>query len=242
MKAAEQENLPKDEEKVAEPEAPAAPEAELSVVQKALAEAVENEAEPVEGLDAEVTVALRRLAKGVSKEALSAAFGIEAPQPAEPADPLAALSDEAKALFKAANDKVEALAKQLADAKEEKELREAVVKAASDFPHLPEKPERLGPALRALAKADSASCAVLEDLLKKADALVANKLEPVGKSDPLSEASSSTAEKVAKMASDRVAKTAGKVKYESAYAQILHENPSLYTAMEAEKRESAKGN
>lgn len=214
----------------------------LSVVQKALAESVDNEATKVEGLDDEVTVALRRLAKGVSKEVLSAVFGIEAPQPAEPADPLASLSDEAKAIFKAATDKVDALAKQLQAAQEEKELREAVAKAATDFPHLPEKSEVLGPALRLLAKADAAAFGLIEGLLKKADALVASKLEPIGKGDPLSEATGSTADKVAKMAQDRVSKSAGKIKFEVAYDQVLHENPSLYTAMEAEKRESAKGN
>lgn len=237
MKAA-QEN-----EKAEPVEAAVAP--EPTALEKALAEAVENETAPVEGLDAEVSVALRRLVKGVSKEALRAAFGIEAPveAPVEAAaDPLASLSDEAKALFKAANDKVEALAKQLADAKEEKEVKEAIAKAAADFPNLPEKPERLGPALRALAKADAASCAVLEDLLKKANAAVASKLEPVGKSDPLSAASASTAEKVAKMAQDRVEKSLGKIKFAVAYDQVLQENPSFYTDMESEKRESAKGN
>jgi hypothetical protein len=223
---------------------------EPSLIEKALAEAVDGDA-PDADPTKDLTVALRRVAKasGLDEAGLKAALGIKDPEPvvkaAEPAaDPLADLPPEAKAkveaLFKAQADaiaKAEALSKTLDEEREAKAVTESIQKAAVDFKHLPEKADAIGPALRALRKADAKALDVLENVLKRADSLVAQALDPKGVSAAVtSEASGlSTYERVQKRAQSLVEK--GEVKtIADGVSKIFEAEPELYAAHEAEKK------
>lgn len=174
-----------------------------------------------------------------------------APTPAPEAAPVAeavakAESDKAEVLAKMAtlekalaeakaeaNAKVEALQKALDDEREQKEIREAVAKAASDFGHLPAKAEDIGPALRTLRKAAPDAANKVEALLKQVDALLNQTLAPVGvsKADTIDD---NAWAKVQRLAKAKVEK--GEVaSLAKAIDAVLVENKDLYTAIQAEK-------
>lgn len=233
---------------------------EPSLIEKALGEVLEGDAPDADPAK-DLTVALRRIAKasGLDEAGLKTALGIKDPEPAvvekvvekivevekkadEPKDPLVDLAPEVRAslepIFKAQADavaKAESLAKQLDAEREEKAVAESIQKAAVDFKHLPEKPETLGPALRALRKSDAKAVEVLENVLKRADALVAQSLDVKGVSANGADASATTYEKVVKRA--KVLLEKGEVKsIADGVASIFAAEPALYAAHEAEKK------
>lgn len=225
--------------------------AEPSLIEKALAEAVEGEA-PDTDPSKDLVAALRRVAKatGLDDTGLKAVLGLKDPAPvavekAETAsDPLAGISPEARilvdGLFKTQADavaKAASLTKALDEEREAKAVTESIQKAAADFKHLAEKPDVLGPALRALRKADAVAVEVIENVLKRADALAAQSLEPKGVSPAQTEDASglSTYEKVAKRAEKGVSTGEFKTIAEGV-ARIFAADPALYTAHEAEKK------
>jgi hypothetical protein len=234
---------------------------EPTAIEKALSGAVDGEAADADPTK-DLSVALRRIAKasGLDEAGLKTLLGIKDPEPTvvekvvekivevakaadEPKDPLADLSPEAKAkidvLFKAQADavaKAAELTKALEDERESKAVGESIQKAAADFKHLPEKAEALGPALRTLRKSDAKAVEVIENVLKRADALVAQALDPKGAPATATEdAGASTYERVEKRAHALVAK--GEVKtVADGVAKIFAAEPKLYAAHEAEKK------
>lgn len=233
-------------------ETPVADKPEPTLVEKALAEAVEGEA-PDADPTKDLLVALRRVAKasGLDEAGLKAALGLKDPEPVvvekaaeTPVDPLANLPADAKAqveaLFKAQADaiaKAEALSKTLDEEREAKAVTESIQKAAADFKHLPERADVIGPALRSLRKADAKAVEVIENVLKRADALASQTLNPKGLSAAQTEeaAGLSTYEKVAKRAEKGVATGEFKSIAEGV-AKLFAADPALYTAHEAEKK------
>ncbi len=244
--------LMKAAESKTEIETPVAEKPEPSLIEKALAEAVEGDAPDADPAK-DLVVALRRVAKasGLDEAGLKAALGLKDPEPVvvekaaeTPADPLAGLTPEAKAhvegLFKAQAEaiaKAEALSKALDEEREAKAVTESIQKAAADFKHLPEKADVLGPVLRTLRKADAKAVEVIEGVLKRADALAAQSLEPKGVSPAQTEDASglSTYEKVAKRAEKGVSSGEFKTIAEGV-SKIFATDPALYAAHEAEKK------
>lgn len=216
---------------------PATP--EPTRVEKALASAVDGETEGLDGFgdEKDVVVAIRRLAKSVDVKAVFGLVEKAAPAPAAPVDPLAALSPEAKAQVEAVFKEASDLKKALETEREAKANTEAVAKAAVDYKNLPEKPEALGPALRALRKADGKVADLIENVLKRADAVFAQVLQPVGTAAAASASNmgGSTWETVQKRAADMVAKKEAK-SVAAGVAAILDKEPELYTAIHAEKQ------
>ena len=161
-----------------------------------------------------------------------------------------------KALAKAEADKAEAIAKaveaanavsaaekaavekRLADEVEAKEVREAVLKAATEFKNLPAKPEDLGADLRAVRKSHPEAAARLEALLKSCNEAAAALLKPAGvTADETVTKSETTQDEIYKRADALV--TSGKAKTrEIAVAQVLQDHPELYTAYAGEKQGS----
>ena len=213
-------------------------------VEKALAAPVEGEDAPVEGADAEDLRALRRIVKGLglAESVVKAALGIADPPPAPqakpddlPKDPFAGLPAEARATVEAVFKEATELKKALETEREAKAVAESIQKAAQDFKNLPEKADALGPVLRAIRKADATAADFVENLLKRADAVFAQALTPVGQAARgEAETSGSTWEKVQKRAQALVrdGKAANVAK---AVADIFAKEPELYTACEAEK-------
>lgn len=240
MKSDKSTATPKSEAKSADTPATPAPapeQPEPTAVEKALAESVEAETDGLDGFqgDKDVAVAFRRLAKALGDHA-KPLLGVKDPEPVEKADPLASIPEAARAIVKAAFDKAESLTKQLEAAQEEKEVREAVEKAAKAFPNIPGKAQDLGVALRAVRKADAKAADVIEAALTAANKLAEKGLEPVGKSDPTNEAGKSPIEKLNDIAAAKVVQSAGKLSLAKAFDQALVENPDLYAAYEADKK------
>lgn len=225
------------------------PAVEPTLIEKALSTAVDGEAADADP-SKDLTVALRRVAKasGLDEAGLKAALGLKDPEPVAkaeaPKDPLADLPAEAKAhveaLFKAQAEaiaKAEELTKALEAEREAKAVAECIQKAAADFKCLPAKAEDLGPALRAVRKAVPQAADVIEAVLKSANALAGQALEPKGVSAASTDAAAglSTYEKVVKRAEALVAKGECKT-IQAGVDRIFNAEPDLYAAHVAETK------
>lgn len=152
------------------------------------------------------------------------------------ADAATAATAEKVALEKAAAEataKAIELEKALAVEKEAKEVSEAVQKAAAAYKHLPETPEVLGPALRALRKADAGAADKIEAVLAKVDALAKSALDPRGTATA-GNASATALDEIRKRAEALV--KAGKVdSIAKGFDEVLRSDKDLYTRYEAER-------
>lgn len=221
-------------------DAPAA--VEPSRVEKALAAEVEGEKDGLEpfGDAADVVVAMRRLAKAADVD-LKAVFGLKDPEPVtvtvevekRAADPLASLAPEARAQVEDLMKQSADLRKALDDEREGKAVAESIAKAAQTYANIPEKAEALGPALRAIRKADAKAADLIENVLKRADALFAQSLAPIG--NVATDSGDSTWTKVEKRAAEMVKKGEAK-NIAKAIDAIVSAEPALYEAIQAEKK------
>lgn len=112
-----------------------------------------------------------------------------------------------------------------------KELRDVLAEVTASFGNLPGKAEVLGPAIRAMRKADPAVAAVIEATLKGANALVAQSLDPLGRTAAESLTPEQEVDRLATMA--RAKNPALTV--EQARAKVYTENPKLTAAVRGEE-------
>lgn len=140
-----------------------------------------------------------------------------------------AASAERAALEKAQADavaKAADLEAKLAVEKEAKEVAAAVAKASEDFKNLPEKAEVLGPALRAIRKADAKSADVLEAILKKVDVIAASALGAKGTAQGEDKAASALDE--IQKAAEQLVKEGVVKSVAAGFDHVLSTNKKLY--------------
>lgn len=140
-------------------------------------------------------------------------------------------------LEKAAQDAVAAkveIEKKLADAEEAKAVQEEIQKAAVSYKNLAAKSEDLGADLRKVRKSDTALAERFEAVLKKANDLVAQTLEPKG-AVVAADANLSAWEEIVKRADEMVAAKAAP-NQAVAIDKVLLSDQKLYAAYEAEKK------
>lgn len=194
-----------------------------------------NEKELLEKAEADAKAAKEALEKAQA-DAKAASEKIAALEKAA-ADAKAAAEAEKAAVEKAAAEavaKAADLEQKLAIEKEAKEVAEAVKKASEDFKNLPEKAEVLGPALRAVRKADAKSADVLESILKKVDAIAAASLTAAGtsRSDDKPASALDEIQKAAeKLVKDGVVKSVAE-----GFSRVLDTDKKLYDEYTKEQR------
>lgn len=146
-------------------------------------------------------------------------------------DALKASAAESAAAIQAARDEAVAAKAQRDLEVENREVAAAVSAAESAYKHLGVKADSLGPALRKIRKTDAGAADVIENALKGADALVAQGLDPKGRS--VQTGGSALEQFEALVKATMVADT--KLSREKAESVVFNQNPSLYTALRAEQ-------
>lgn len=136
------------------------------------------------------------------------------------------LEELRKAAAEATSKQIE-LQKALDAEREASDVREAVLKHAEEFKHLPGKAEDVAPALRALSKAAPEAATVLKGVLKQVEALLSQgaSLEPVGKAtEPVAVSKADVlGQKV-----EELRKADPKLSLDQAVSRVLEAHPELY--------------
>jgi len=143
----------------------------------------------------------------------------------------AAMEVEFQAKISAANAELAQAQARLAVEIDAKELRQITVEVTAAFGNLPGKVEDLAGAVRAMRKADPAAAAVVEATLKAANALVAQSLDPLGRTA----AESLTPEQEVNRLAIQAKAANPALTIEQARAKVYTENPKLTAAVRGEE-------
>lgn len=162
--------------------------------------------------------------------------GMAAMEKMAKADPkIAAVVAKAKEQLAKAEAEAKSAKEALAKAEEEKELGVAIAKARSDYRFVAGKPEEIGAAMRAVAKADPKAASVLDAVLKGAsEAMKASGLfKEAGVTGSAPGAGSAEGEVKAKV--EELCKSDPKLTPEMAFTRLVKANPTLHARLEAER-------